>query len=415
MRRVNDLNSILGFEGLILSRLIAKEITLEPRSNRVCTTHQLSFAQRFQSLCDPLWGQQEYAFVLLLGSVSHHGFRPTYLSRELTRYRSLSGGAAPQALSRRLQWASQTLHARRRQREPRLAHLPRLRAEFDSDSTTSLCSFRLRARTGCDCLRLRRHHHRSLSVALSLGHLQTAQRGHQAAHLVGNSQRYSRLYCHYRWRCARSKSAGRTHSRTRLIHHHGPRLHRFPAALPTADGARLLCHSHQRQSGLSPSLFSSPRPRYRSAQRPNHCPDWSQNSHPLSARLAPRPLLLNRTGAATGALNQQLFDSRLNRGRSLSLPLAHRIILQMDQAASPHQKFLWHFRQQCQDANLDRRYRLRAHIVKKRLGLKQDLYTLLQIFSLTLFEKTPILGLLQQYHYNLESLEDLKQLQLLDI
>ncbi len=54
-------------------------------------------------------------------------------------------------------------------------------------------------------------------------------------------------------------------------------------------------------------------------------------------------------------------------------------------------------------------------IVKKRLGLKQDLYTLLQIFSLTLFEKTPILGLLQQYHYNLESLEDLKQLQLLDI
>jgi hypothetical protein len=54
-------------------------------------------------------------------------------------------------------------------------------------------------------------------------------------------------------------------------------------------------------------------------------------------------------------------------------------------------------------------------IVKKRLGLKQDLYTLLQIFSLTLFEKTPILGLLQQAHFNLEMLDDLKQLQLLDI
>jgi hypothetical protein len=54
-------------------------------------------------------------------------------------------------------------------------------------------------------------------------------------------------------------------------------------------------------------------------------------------------------------------------------------------------------------------------IVKKRLGLKQDLYTLLQIFSLTLFEKTPILGLLQQSQYNLEMLDDLKQLQLLDI
>jgi Domain of unknown function (DUF4372)/Transposase DDE domain len=54
-------------------------------------------------------------------------------------------------------------------------------------------------------------------------------------------------------------------------------------------------------------------------------------------------------------------------------------------------------------------------LVKKRLGLKQDLYTLLQIFSLTLFEKTPILGLLQQAHFNLEMLDDLKQLQLLDI
>jgi len=54
-------------------------------------------------------------------------------------------------------------------------------------------------------------------------------------------------------------------------------------------------------------------------------------------------------------------------------------------------------------------------LVKKRLGLKQDLYTLLQIFSLTLFEKNPILGLLQQSQFNLEMLDDVNQLQLLDI
>ena len=54
-------------------------------------------------------------------------------------------------------------------------------------------------------------------------------------------------------------------------------------------------------------------------------------------------------------------------------------------------------------------------LVKKRLGLKQDLYTLLQIFSLTLFEKTPILQLLQQSQFNLETLDDVNQLQLLDI
>jgi hypothetical protein len=54
-------------------------------------------------------------------------------------------------------------------------------------------------------------------------------------------------------------------------------------------------------------------------------------------------------------------------------------------------------------------------IVKKRLGLQQDLYTLLQILSLTLFEKTPILGLLQQSQYNLEMVHDVNQLQLLEI
>lgn len=54
-------------------------------------------------------------------------------------------------------------------------------------------------------------------------------------------------------------------------------------------------------------------------------------------------------------------------------------------------------------------------IIKKRLHLKQDLYTLLQIFSLTLFEKTSILGLLQQAQDDLESFDDVNQLQLLNI
>ncbi len=54
-------------------------------------------------------------------------------------------------------------------------------------------------------------------------------------------------------------------------------------------------------------------------------------------------------------------------------------------------------------------------IVKKRLGLKHDLYTILQILSLTLFEKTPILSLFQHLDDKLDMVHDLKQLQLLDI
>src|SRR5215208_612845 len=354
MNGLNDLNSIFGFGQLTLSRLTAKESFIESRSHRFCATHPVLITQRIQSLRGALWGPQEYAFVLLLGSVSHHGFRATYLSRELARHRSLSRSAAAQAISLRLQWGNQTFHTGRRQRETRLAHLPRFRSEFDSNSTPALCSFRVGARTGCHCLRLRRHHHRPLSLALSLGQVQTTQRRDQTTHAAGNSQCYSRLYCHYSRGCARSKPARRTHPRTRLIHCYGPRLRRFPTALSTAYGAGLLCHSHQRQSGFSPSLFRSARPQYRRAQRSNHCPDWAKVSHSLSARAAPRSLLLSRAAAATRTPNQQLFDSGINRGCTLSLPLANRIVLQMDQTASAHQKLLRHFRQQRQDPSMDR-------------------------------------------------------------
>ncbi len=54
-------------------------------------------------------------------------------------------------------------------------------------------------------------------------------------------------------------------------------------------------------------------------------------------------------------------------------------------------------------------------IVKKRLGLKHDLYTILQILSLTLFEKTPILSLFQHLDDNLEMVHNVNQLKLLDI
>src|SRR5260370_1951367 len=132
MASLNDLNSISAFRGLTLSRTTAKEITLEPRSNRVCSTHQLSFSQRIQSLRGALWWQQECALVLLLGSVSHLGFRPAYISRELARHRSMSRGATAQTLSCRFQCPSETSSSRNPQQAPRSAHLPPARPHSDS-------------------------------------------------------------------------------------------------------------------------------------------------------------------------------------------------------------------------------------------------------------------------------------------
>ena len=53
-------------------------------------------------------------------------------------------------------------------------------------------------------------------------------------------------------------------------------------------------------------------------------------------------------------------------------------------------------------------------IVKKRLGLRQSLYTILQILGVTLFEKTPILQALSQEKYTNTENQDCRQLDLLD-
>ena len=53
-------------------------------------------------------------------------------------------------------------------------------------------------------------------------------------------------------------------------------------------------------------------------------------------------------------------------------------------------------------------------IVRKRLGTEVSLYQLLQILSLTLFEKTPILRALQQIHSQADLLTTANQLNLFD-
>jgi hypothetical protein len=54
-------------------------------------------------------------------------------------------------------------------------------------------------------------------------------------------------------------------------------------------------------------------------------------------------------------------------------------------------------------------------IVKKKLGLKQSLYTLLQIFSLSLFEKTPIKQLITNKECSNDKAPDDNQLKLFDL
>ena len=54
-------------------------------------------------------------------------------------------------------------------------------------------------------------------------------------------------------------------------------------------------------------------------------------------------------------------------------------------------------------------------IIKKRLGLQHSLYTILQILSLSLFEKTPILSLFKSYDDQVQTTDYPNQLNLWEI
>jgi len=54
-------------------------------------------------------------------------------------------------------------------------------------------------------------------------------------------------------------------------------------------------------------------------------------------------------------------------------------------------------------------------IVRKRLGLEASLYQILQILSVTLFEKTPILRALEASSYQDDPYENINQLILFDL
>ena len=51
-----------------------------------------------------------------------------------------------------------------------------------------------------------------------------------------------------------------------------------------------------------------------------------------------------------------------------------------------------------------------AAIIKKQLGIKVELYTILQILSVTIMEKTPIIQVLSQFNESEKTLDDSKQL-----
>ena len=113
--------------------------------------------------------------------------------------------------------------------------------------------------------------------------------------------------------------------------------------------------------------------------------------------------------------SQQLHSVRHDHRRSVPLPMACGTLLQMDQAASSDKAFY---------GTTENAVKTRAWIavsvyvfvtiVRKLLKLDQSLYTILQILSVTLFERTPILQVFSRAEYDKPDSDTANQLSLYD-
>jgi len=165
---------------------------------------------------------------------------------------------------------------------------------------------------------------------------------------------------------------------------------RSPLRHPSSIG--LLHHPNQKQLQVQTPLLSARRQTRRGPMRSNYCPGRILFPQGLSRKTPTHSLFRCRSKQTARLLNQQLHSTRINDSPTVSVSLADRDLLQMDQAAPSHQSILWNHRE-CRKTQIwiaIAVYVLVA-IVKKQMHLDLSLYTILQILSVTLFEKTPTL------------------------
>src|SRR5437667_4139676 len=347
----------------------------------------------------------------LLGTVLGHGLCPVDLSRKSARHRSLFGFVAGQAVSPGIPWRGGALDPGRCQRVAGLANLRRLRPAADRDRAQIVYARAHGRRSGREPVRSGFDDHRSVSGTVSLGPVPAAQGGRQDAHAAGPARQYSNLHSHYRWQGARCQLARRDHAGSRSLLCNGSRLHRFPT-LVRADAQLSLLVVRTKSNVLLQRRYS-------------HAVDKSTGVR------SDQTVILSSFESACAypdALRRvSYFDAETNKRLKFltnNFTLPPLTIAQIyKQRWQVELFFKWikqHLRIKAFYGTSENAVKTQiwiavsvyvlVAIVRKRLGLEASLYQILQILSLTLFEKTPILCALRPIDQDASSTENVNQL-----
>src|SRR3989338_374199 len=351
-----DLNLARSIRGI--SNPIARTAN-EHGQTCICASDVALAADHFPQMCRSLQRRAQGQSLHLSRSVSLYGVRATDLSRESARHRSLSAQSVRQALPHGLSQYGVAQYVGQCECGSRLAHLCRLRTKPDWNSTPALRGRTVWRRSLGDGLRTGCNHHRSVSVGISVGSVSFDQSGDQAAYAARPAWQYPQLHPHQRRQAARREYSRPDHSRSWGVLHHGSRLSRLRQAASFAPSRRFLRDACQGESALYATIL----PANRSLDWHHLRPIGYADRFLFSAAF-PNDDQAHQNqrcgGQDVGLLDQPSRPVGTKHCRSLSLPLANRVVFQMDQAASAYQVLLRYFRERGQISNLDRRLGLRS-------------------------------------------------------
>src|SRR4249920_258477 len=356
----------------------------------VRASHAAFAADHVSPLRRALWRSAQGQELFLSRPIPLHGVRSTDLSRQFARHRSVPARTSGQAVPHGHQEPGFAQHSGRCQRESRLAHLRRLCPVAHCHRPSPLCRRALWRRpqryglcSGCQ-------HHRPVPVGISLGSVSLDQGGHQVAHALGPARQHPFVHPHQRWQTARRQRSGSAVARARRFLHHGPRIHRLRTA-------RL----HEAKSFFVTRAKSTLK-----AQR--------RYSHPVDRSTG---LICDQTIVLTSFYPRQDFDTPLRRVRFKDPTTGKRLVFLTNNFTLPaftitelyrcrwqvELFFKWikqHLRIKVFFGTSENAVKTQiwiavsvyvlVAIVKKRLNLSASLYEMLQILSLTMFERIPL-------------------------
>jgi len=223
----------------------------------------------------------------------------------------------------------------------------------------------------------------------------------------------SRLHSHQRRQDARGQCAGHLGLGARGVLFDGPRLRLLCSPFPNASGRRFLCNPRQKQHEQQARVLGQSGQDERHHQRSIHCTERARYLPRLPRTPAAYPLQRSRNPTDFSLLDLQHKIAALDHRCVVQKPLAGEIVFKWIKQHLRIKKFLGNSENavKTQIWCAVSTYELIA-IVKKELQLYASLYTLVQILSVSVFEKTEVSSALQLDRNSFDNADNDNQLNL---